>query len=159
MECQYDSSSEMKLFDTLKIKEWVCQSVQNQCDTHDIHSRFSVSSCFTICFSWSGRGSNDERLVQYSRALLPPSGQLHSGSSYKILICTQKKPVIHTRTHTHTQKIIICQNHCAKSPFSGLNVASSKKYLNSPRKVHQGRHKAVQRGSQISQAFVSQWKT
>lgn len=78
--------------------------------------------------------------MEYSRALLPPSGQQLSSSILKMSS--------YTHTHTisvHTRKNLIWWDHCAKSPFFNLNMAGSKEHLKHDGRVNQGRHKPLHR--------------
>lgn len=83
-------------------------------------------------FSCSG-----ESCMWVSRALLPPSGRLHAGGTF----------YIHTRTN------LICQDHCANSPFSSLNMATSNTYLWGA----SGQTQSNTGSRQISPAFVLAW--
>lgn len=134
----------INLSDILKTAEWVCQSVQNQCETHDIYNWFSLSSYFTkeevFFFLLLHREKATKRGMWGIVELF-----CHQVGNY---IQAQFWKCTFTFTHTylwytHTQKNLIWQDHCAKSPFSSLNMASSKKYLKHPGKVHRGRHKAL----------------
>lgn len=59
---------------------------------------------------------------------------------------------------THTHKNLIWQDHCAKSPFLYLNIASSKKYLKHVLRCTRADAKPYTGNSLISRAFVSPGK-
>lgn len=75
---------------------------------------------------------------QHSGALLPPSGHF------------KKHP---HAFDTHTERNLIWQDHCAKSPFSSLNKAGSKRYLKQRGEVRQADTKPHTGGGQISKAL------